>query len=145
LLNLNNQLLTAYRATHYVVHVPAGDFTLRIGVPCPALGDLMMQSDASSAAFLTAYNPQSQTVPDQQNQQAQAVLHATLAKLSLLCLAGSAIDTVGHWPAEPSQLVLGISRAQALALLAQFKQNACVFIDRSAIPKLLFADGSMIE
>ena len=145
LLKLNAQLLSAYRATHYVAHTPTGNFTLHIGEPCPALGDLMRQSGVSSAAFLTAYNPQSQVMSDLHNQQAQALLCAALDKMSLACYFGSAIDLSGNWPPEPSQLVLGISRVQALELVVKFKQNACLFIEESAIPKLLLADGSIIE
>jgi len=53
------------------------------------------------------------------------------------CYPGEGRDAEGRWPAEPSLLVIGISRADAEAFGRRFEQNAVLFVERGGVPRLI--------
>src|SRR5690606_36363167 len=112
-------LLRAYRAAEYVVF---GDpqVVLRIGAPAPQLG---------RAALVTACNPRGEPRDDEANRAAQARLRGALDERGWRYLEGEGRDPSGGWKAEPSFLVLGISRRDAEALGRRFEQNAIVYLE----------------
>lgn len=132
---LTPELVEAYRAADYVVHEPS--LVIRIGEPNAALDALL--ADAGRAAFLTAANPGSERRGDEENDRLLASLRKTLEEAGWRCLEGEGRDPAGAWPAEPSFLVLGILRAQALELARRFGQNAFVWCERGAAPQLALA------
>jgi len=108
---------------------------LRIGVHGPDLDRLLATHGAATAAFVTAANPRGEARTHAQNEAAMAALRASL---ELPWLAGEGRDPEGRWSAEPSVLVLGISRPDAEALGRRLEQNAIVFVERGRAPELLF-------
>lgn len=110
---------------------------IRIGEPNGALDELI--GPAASAAFLTAANPRSERRSEEDNRRLTAVLGQALAAGGYRCLAGEGRDPQGPWPAEPSFLVLGIARAEALALARRFEQNALVWCEPGKAPELVLA------
>jgi len=52
-------------------------------------------------------------------------------------IPGVGRDPRGEWPAEPSVLVLGISRREAEILGRSYEQNAVVFVERGGAPELV--------
>lgn len=142
---ISDALLAQYKVTHYQVFVPGGVLTLRIEEYSSALIDLHAKFGVASSAFLTAYNPHSQQTADDVNAAAQESLVREVKKLGRSWIAGAGVDSAGQWPAEPSLLVLGISRAQALIFARQFGQNACVFIGASGIPELLLTCAASVD
>lgn len=132
---LTPELVEAYRAADYVVHEP--NVVIRIGEPNAALDALL--ADAGRAAFLTAANPGSERRGDEENDRSVAALRKTLDDAGWRCLEGEGRDPEAAWPAEPSFLVLGIPRGQALELARRFGQNGFVWCERGAAPQLVLA------
>jgi putative PIN family toxin of toxin-antitoxin system len=128
---LSPQLIAAYEAAHYEVH---GRFTLRIGRRSAALDELLEAHGATSAAFVTPANPRGERRSEAQNRAALAELAAALA---FPFYTGEGRDPAGSWPAEPSLLVVGISRGEAEALGREWRQNAIVFAEKGAAPELV--------
>src|SRR5688500_2211608 len=132
------ELEEAYRRTTYSALTPVGELRLRIDEPSVLLKRLLEVRDAGSFAYLTASNPLSRSYGDEEN----ALLNEELARL----LAGGGYVTFpGHgsgddasWAAEPSFLVLGIARDDALELAKRFQQNAILHGSADGIPRLLW-------
>jgi hypothetical protein len=122
------ELLAAYRDADYVVEHPAGAFTLRIGQASASLQALMDDARASTAAFVTAHNPRSEPASDAGNASAQAALETDLRARELRWLPGEGRDRSGHWRAERSALVLGVSLRQASGLARRYGQHAFVWV-----------------
>lgn len=134
---LTQELLDAYRATHYRVEHPAGAFTLRISQQSPELVNLMQASGQVCAAFITAWNPYSQPRSPEENATAQQRLLAELSDMGYVSIPGTGLDPFGQWPGEESLLVLGLPKADAIRLGRKYSQNAVVWAGEDAIPQLL--------
>lgn len=130
-------LVDAYRATHFVCGTGADAFVLRIGASSGALGDLYAEAGVSQAAYVTAFNPGSETQSADVNAAAHARLGAELAAAGYRVVEGAGEDSDGRWPAEPSYLVLGMDLEAARELGRRYGQNAIVWAGADAVPELL--------
>jgi hypothetical protein len=128
--------IQAYRDTDYRVE-GGHPFTLRIGARCAPLTALHATAGVQSSAFITAWNPFSQSLDDTANAQRQSALAAQLRHRGLAYLEGIGQHPDGQWPGERSFLVLGIEREAAKVLGQEHGQNAIVFCGESAIPELV--------
>src|SRR5262249_1277386 len=107
---------------------------LRVGLRDPGLDRLLEHHGAAAAAFVTAANPHGQAQDPALNEAAMAALRRSLA---LPWLPGEGRDPEGRWRAEPSVLVLGMTRADAEALGRRLEQNAIVFVEKGRAPELV--------
>jgi hypothetical protein len=114
----------AYRATRYVLDLPAGPLVLRVGEPAPVLDAWLAGQGFAVWAWLTAFNPGSQRLGDDENARRQAALKSALASRSLPWIDGRALADNAGWPDESSVLVPGLPCADALALAGEFGQAA---------------------
>jgi uncharacterized protein len=128
---LTPELIQAYEAALYAVQ---GGPVLRIGERSAALEALLDAQGAATAAFVTAANPRGEPRSQATNEEAMRVLRASLA---WPYLPGEGRDPEGRWRAEPSVLLLGISRPDAEALGRRLEQNAIVFVEKGAAPELV--------
>ena len=134
--SLNQDLISAYEVTNF--HVKAEPpFTLNIGKVSEELKALFKQNDVSNAAFITAWNPYSKSLSDEENQARNDQLKNELNIRSLKFIDGFGQDPAGQWSGEDSFLVLGIELEASKKLGIQFEQNAIVWSDIDAIPKLI--------
>jgi hypothetical protein len=136
-LTRHNDLLAAYAAAHYKVTGAPTPFVLRIGQRSAELASLHLASAVTSSAFLTAWNPHSVPQPENINRAAQERLQRALVAMGLTLLDGFGEDPSGAWAGEPSTLVLGISRSEAVRVGREFGQLAIVWIGESAVPELV--------
>jgi len=125
----------AYRATTY----RAGPLRLRVGERSAALDAMLAERGADEWAYLTAWNPGSQPCPEAENRAAQGRLLERLAAWPTL--AGESRGDDASWPAEPSVLVLGIGRGEAMALAREFGQAAILAGRRSGAAELVWVEG----
>lgn len=133
---LDQDLISAYKLTNF--HVKAEPaFTLNVGKVSEELKTLFKQNDFSNAAFITAWNPYSKSLSDEENQARNDQLENVLNLYSLKFMNGFGQDPLGQWSGEDSFLVLGISLETSKKLGAQFEQNAIVWSYKDAIPKLI--------
>lgn len=134
--SIGDELLAAYRATDYRVEtVP--ELVLKIEGHSPGLAALYARWGVASAAFLTAWNPLSQPTSREKNLEQGARLLEDVRDLGLPYLEGRGCDPSGQWPPEESLLVLGLSRPLAMELGERYAQNAVVWADADAIPRLV--------
>jgi hypothetical protein len=148
------QLISAYRATGYRVMPPASsasrsgeaasasgrEFILHIDEYSRPLSQLFADSGYRCAAFITASNPFSEPHGVEENLAACARLRDELLRRSCRAehiLNGEGRDITGTWPGEKSFLVLGLDLETSRQLGREFRQNAVVWVDEDAIPRLI--------
>ncbi len=130
---LDPELLKAYLETDYFVSDDP-PLLLRIGEENDDAKILLASFAVSSAAFLTAWNPGSQQLSDDENDARQAGLLSEIESRRLNYLVG--YGQRGDWQ-EYSYLVLGVSKEEARELAETFEQNAFVWLDQSGVPELV--------
>jgi hypothetical protein len=128
---VSDATIAAYRATIYEI----GGIRLRIGEVNDAVASLLRAARVTTAAIVTAYNPESVALCEAENRAAhENLIHATAAYDTR---STCATDPTGAWPPEPGLLVLGITADAAMALGRTFRQNAIVWITQDEAPKLV--------
>ena len=136
---MNESLKKAYEETEYRVH-GRPDLVLRVGVANAALAVAHEQHGVSSSLFLTAWNPRTHAYPcsatENQRRQQQLINH--LEQRGFSYWPGIGQHPSGAPAGEESVLIFGVTRDDAKALGIQYEQNAVVWSDRDAIPKLIF-------
>jgi hypothetical protein len=132
---LSPELLRAYERADYVVFGEP-ELVIHVGEPNPDLDALMQADGAAVAAYITAANPFGESQDEWENKLAMIALTQVLGD-SYACYSGEGRDPTGEWSAEPSLLVIGISRADAEELGRRYEQNAIVFIEKGGVPELV--------
>jgi len=117
------KLRLAYLQTTYMVDEPP--LSIRIGQTHPRLDEWLAGRDASSWAFLTAWNPQSNLLSDADNKMRMNGLVQDLA--AYLIGPGRGLPPDPGWQAEESLLVVGISKDDALRIARKWDQLAFVY------------------
>ena len=117
-------------------------FVLRIGQPSAALQTLHQQAGLDSSVFMTACNPFSQIIDEQDNAVRMQALKDELAQIEsnrggLSVFPGMGKHPVNDWPGETSVLALGLDLDCAVALGQRLEQNAIVWCDTRAMPVLV--------
>jgi hypothetical protein len=119
----DSELLQAYLDTVWTVHGPDGATEVRPGRPAPP--------GLRPAGIVTAWNPASRQLPEDENRRADAALRARIAASGVEAWPTLAHGTGddGSWD-EPGWCILGTSaRATSITAGAEFGQNAIVWID----------------
>jgi hypothetical protein len=132
---LDPELLQAYERAHYVVFGEP-DLVIRIGELNPDLDELIEADGGAAAAFITAANPFGESQDEWENKLAMIAL-AQVLDGKYPSYSGEGRDPQGDWNAEPSLLVVGISRDDAEELGRRYDQNAIVFIEKGRAPELV--------
>lgn len=136
-----NQRDDVYRATAYHVADGAQRFSIRVGERCAPLDALLDAHGAEEWAYVTAYNPGGRQARADENAAAQQRLEAELRATAHPVLRGEGAGDDGRWPPEPSLLVLGLPRADAVALARRCGQVAIVAGRRGAPAELVYCDA----
>jgi len=124
---MEEALLEAYRRTRFVANTPKGRLWLRVGRRCGELDHLLADHSVTTWVYVTAFNPRSMPLPAEENWARQRELERSVVELGLVWYPGEGIADDGRWPPEPSLLVLGIVRNDAVRLGQQFGQLAVVY------------------
>jgi Protein of unknown function (DUF3293) len=120
-------LLEAYRRTAFNVDTPKGRLSLRVGQRCLELDDLLTDHGVSTWAYVSAFNPGSMRLRDEENAARRREREAVIASLRVVSYAGEGVADDGGWPPEPSLLILGIARGDAGRLGRQYGQLAVLY------------------
>jgi hypothetical protein len=134
--NLSADLISAYESTNFHVNSEP-TFILNVGKVSQELKELFKKNGVDSAAFITAWNPYSDSLSDAANDARNDPLKNELNLRSLKFIEGFGQDPLGQWAGENSFLVLGISLETSKKLGIQFEQNAIVWSDKDALPQLV--------
>ena len=133
---INPSTIQAYLETEYHAHGEPG-FTLRVGKASPDLLSAHKRQKANCSAFLTAFNPFSESFDEVANEAQQAALAKELTGRNLVFIPGIGQHPSNSWPGEDSFLVFGLTLEAAKVLGAQFEQNGFVWSGADAIPQLI--------
>lgn len=130
------QSVLAYRETQYGVLTPQ-PYALLIDAVCAPLLERYASTGRNCCAYVTAFNPFSEQVSDQQNAEGQLSLKTELDGRGLQYLEGIGQHPSNQWPGEPSVLILGIDLEASKVLGSKYQQNAIVWAGPDAVPKLI--------
>jgi hypothetical protein len=138
-MNERAALWEAYRRTTYVAYSSDGDIRIDPGRRSLTLDALLDQRRIRDWAYVTAYNPESQPLDEEDNVKHQEALVEAVRARGLPFLCGKGIAEDGTW-VEPSILILGIESDDARALGRQFGQLA-ILVGQAGQPARLVACG----
>ena len=132
-----NTLIEAYKNTQYKVFEP--DITIEIGILNKDIEVLLQKHKSAEWAFITAYNPYSRVLNDDENK----IRHDELKELTkcYITYEGHGVGEDPAWEPELSLLVIGISRDEAYKIGKKFEQNAIVYGKIDFVPILLILNS----
>ncbi len=121
------ELLAAYCRTHYHVELPNQNFSIRLGDASPELDGYLSERGRSDWAIITAENPRSHQLSEDENAERQERLRQRLDE-SRDCnlFPAVAVCPLAQWPPEHGLLVAGMSEGDALSVAREFDQHAIV-------------------
>ena len=119
-------LLAAYRATRYTARRGGLEVALVVGGTSPELDRWLDELGCREWAYLTACNPGSKVLSDEENARRQAELVAQLGRRGFVVWHGAGEPLAAGWRAEASVLVPGIGRGEAVDLARMHGQCALV-------------------
>jgi uncharacterized protein DUF3293 len=137
---MEQNLLRSYLATVYEFSTASGLIRASsdgdVGADPSSLPDLLQRP----FAVLTAYNPRSMLLPRKVNEQRHQVMRdlLVLGVYRVEACVGYEEDPEGTWR-EPSWVVHGMDRDEAIAFGRVFRQNTIV-VCRDARPELIVTD-----
>ena len=135
----------AYRETTYRVYVPGGEvIDIRVGERSAALDGLVEERRATSWAFITAWNPGSRALAEDENAKRQAGLLTLLRERGFERLEGSGIPARADWQPEESVLVLDVDREDAVEIAREFGQIAIVAGERGGAAVLVYCGNGSV-
>jgi hypothetical protein len=123
IIKMNQELLEAYSKTKFVVF--NSEIVIEIGKRNFLVEELLAEKGFNCSAFITAFNPFSQILTDDENHNRHLEL-LSLVK-DYIVFEGEGRGEDATWKPEKSLLILGISRENARNLGTYFEQNAIVF------------------
>ena len=128
--------IQAYLETEYRID---GDtpVLLKVGAVCPELAALHRSNKTDCSAFITACNPFSRVLDQASNVSRQLALSKELRRRSLAFMEGVGQHPSNQWPGEPSFLIFGLTLEEAKKLGASLEQNAIIWCDSDAMPRLI--------
>lgn len=128
------KLSVAYTSAFYRVFADP-PFVLRVGAPSAELDALLASHAADTWAFVTACNPGSVMLPAEVNAERMEQLREVLTRF--ITHPGGSSDPAGGW-LEPSMLVVGISRSEAVGVAKAFGQVAILAGERGRAAELVW-------
>ena len=133
------ELESAYRATTFRVYLPDGHCDLRPGTASETLHCWLETAGVSCFAILTACNPGSVPLDENENTGRQSRLECELLDSGYETYAGENVaDDAAAWPVEESCFVPGIPVAEAMTLGEKYGQNAVVCGGVDGVPELVW-------
>ncbi|MBF0183155.1 MAG: DUF3293 domain-containing protein [Magnetococcales bacterium] len=128
--------LEAYLATDYHI-LSEPPFIVKVGQFSQELSALHHRLHAASSALLTACNPCSRLLSEEENQRRQWCLLESIKEAGIPFITARGEDPQRQWPAENSLLLLGIEQQTAIKLGQKWQQNALLWHGHDAVPLLL--------
>ncbi|WP_090657975.1 DUF3293 domain-containing protein [Nitrosomonas marina] len=129
-------LVAQYRLADYRVGAGTDAFIMHIDRYSAPINKLMRAKQVSNAAIITAFNPLGRIQSAQNNRKAHLILQRALGRCAVCLIESTSLDPAGTWPDETGFCVLGTSFETVCALGLRFRQNAIVWIDYDAVPRL---------
>ncbi|HEY3818890.1 MAG TPA: DUF3293 domain-containing protein [Polyangiaceae bacterium] len=137
---MDQNLLRSYLATVYELPTPSGPLRVSLDGDIVADTTTLPELLQRPMAILTAYNPRSMLLPRKVNEARHQVMRdlLILGVYRVEGCVGYEEDPEGTWR-EPSWMVHGMDREEAVAFGRVFRQNTVVMC-RGARPELIVTD-----
>ena len=135
-LNIDQRTLQAYINTTYSTEKP--ELSIKIGEVNRPLNIFLFDNNSYSWAFVSASNPYSTVISEEENEFRHNDLMENVKSMNLRFCEGLGIPGDKDWKAEKSLLILDISRKDAIELGKKHNQNAIVFGMLNQAPELVF-------
>jgi hypothetical protein len=130
------ELERIYLETNYIVQDGESQFVFRIGET--NIDELLNRYDATSWAFITAYNPFSMQLSIAENATRQSELIELVKSKNLRFLEGLGECTMPDWEHEMCLFILNIELNLAIELAKKYEQNAIVYGELGGVPQLIW-------
>lgn len=134
---LSEALLANYRKADYVFRYGQYSTKMKIGKKCDDLAYMMADFQATTAVFITPYNPHGELLGQEENLERYERFVDEIKMIGNSFFYGYGGDPDNEWPPEKSLLIFNLSRREANAIAKKYEQNAFVFVDQQAIPELV--------
>lgn len=121
-----------------MIDAPGAPIALRVDEVSPELDALLERFGVRRWAFITAYNPYSEKLAPEENQERHRRLLEAIRARGLQSFPSSGVDDDGTWPTERGLLVLEIDRDDAVALGRELEQNAILAGEAGGAARLVF-------
>lgn len=132
------ELEKIYLETTYSVFIGAKEVYCKISETAPsAVNNLLSKEE--SAAILTAWNPRSHSLPQQENEQRNNQLLLSLQRNNHTVLKARGQGNDKSWLAEESFFIVGLSKEEAEHLAVDYEQNAFVWFEVNKTVSLEFS------
>ena len=132
------ELEAAYRATTYRVYLPGGQCDLRPAIASETLRCWLETAGVTGFAILTAHNPGSSPLDENENSCRQSQLECELLESGVETYTGENVADSDDWPAEESCFVSDLPIDEAMALGEKYGQNAIVCGGHDGVPELVW-------
>ena len=126
------ELINAYNTTEYKVYSPS--LVIKIGIANQVLNDLLISYNASTWAYITAFNPFSKILTEAENLKRHEGLKVKIANFKFF--EGEGVGEDKSWEPEVSLLIIGISINEAIEIGEFYEQNAIVVGEINSVPQL---------
>jgi hypothetical protein len=135
-----NDLIEAYKNTKYIVF----DLNLTIVLDKSNLeiNELLVKHNTKEWAFITAYNPYSRALTNEENR----IRHNKLIEMTknYVTFEGHGVGEDPTWEPELSLFIIGISKVEASKVGKKFEQNAIVYGKLNNSPELIILNEELI-
>lgn len=131
----------AYRATTYRLFLPGGLIDLRIGLASDDLRCWLETAGSDCFAIITAWNPGSKPASETVNAEHQARLECDLLEGNYEPYAAQNLPDADDAPVEESCFVPDLAEEDAVALAADYGQNAIVCGGADGVPRLVWVEA----
>lgn len=131
-------LLEAYRTTRFVAYDGERAITALVDRHIPEMDALLERLAARSGVFITAWNPRSVVLSPERNAAAAERLAARVAGEGFRALPHRGVSADPAWHPEEGLFVLDIDFDYAVAMAADFGQNAITVVRLGEPARLLF-------
>ena len=110
---------------------------MRVEESCAELDALLTDHGVSTWAYITASNPGSRQLSDEDNSARLRELEADVDTLGVRAYPGEGVADDGRWPPESSLRILGIAQDDAVRLGRRYGQVAVVCGELGSAAKLV--------
>jgi hypothetical protein len=131
---VSEDMINSYLETNFQISSDE-DFIVKLGYFSSMLSDLHKQHGCDTSAIITAWNPHSEPLPEDENHHKNEALKKIVMDQYVIVTAAG-VDPKGERSYNQFFLLLGISRYDAMQIGKKFQQNSIVF-NESAIPELI--------
>ena len=135
-----NSLIEAYKNTKYKVF--GSTITIEIGKFNQDLNNLILNHNSNEWAFITAYNPYSKVLTNDENK----IRHYELKELTenYVTFEGHGVGEDPTWEPELSLFIIGLSKVEASKIGKKFEQNAIVYGELNNSPELIILNEELV-